>query len=256
MKTNFEFSVHGPENGSWITLSHPIGADMNLWAGQIEFFAKSYRVLAYNTRGHGRDMRKDTQCTVDDLAADVLQLWKQLGINRSHFVGLSLGGCVGVALAYQAPQMIESLTVACSRLEMDPAATAMWQQRAKQVEEQGMAPIAAATLERWLTPDFMSKQPEKTQQIRQTLIDTPPQGFAACARALADMHQLQRLAGLQVRTLFIGGSKDMAVPCATVKQYALMNPLFSFHELEGPHILNMENPIGFQQTITDFISQL
>jgi pimeloyl-ACP methyl ester carboxylesterase len=158
-------------------------------------------------------------------------------------------------LAHHAPQAIESLTVACSRLEMDPAATAMWQQRAKQVEEQGMAPIAAATLERWLTPDFMSTQPEKTQQIRQTLIDTPPQGFAACARALADMHQLERLAGLQVRTLFIGGSKDMAVPCETVKQYALMNPLFSFHALEGPHILNMENPIGFQQTITDFISQ-
>lgn len=254
MTTSFEYTVQGPAGGSWVTLSHPIGANLNLWAGQIEFLSKSYRVLAYNTRGHGHDLRQDAQCAVDDLASDVLQLWKQLGISRSHFVGLSLGGCIGVAVACQAPQAVASLTVACSRLEMDPTATEMWHQRARQVEEQGMAAVAAPTLERWLTPEFMSKHPEKTQQIRQALTDTPAQGFAACARALANMHQRERLAQLQVRTLFLAGSKDMAVPCETVRQYSLVNPLFSFLELEGPHILNMENPAGFQKAITDFLS--
>jgi 3-oxoadipate enol-lactonase len=255
MNPAFEYTVHGPQTGPWVTLSHPIGASQAIWAGQIEALAPKHRVLVYDIRGHGQDQGRETTCSVDDLAHDVLRLWDQLGIRRSHFVGLSLGGCIGVALAHGAPDRVQSLVVANSRLEMDATATAMWEQRATLVEQQGMAPVVAPTLERWLTPEFMAAQPAAVDQVRQTLLATPAQGFAACARALANMHQQQRLSGLQVPTLLISGLSDQAVSSAMVEQYARQNPTFGFVALPGPHILNLENPVGFNQTVLDFIDR-
>ena len=238
-----------------MTLSHSIGSSPDIWAGQIEAFSRRYQVLVYNTRGHGGDSRQESTCTVDDLAGDILQLWQQLGIKLSHFVGLSLGGCVGVAVAHQAPNYVQSLVVANARLEMDGAASDMWLQRASLVEQQGMEPIVAPTLERWLTAEFMLDHPLEVAKICQTLLATSPRGFAASARALGAMHQQERLAGLKVPTLFLGGLADKAVPSAMVEQYARQNPAFSFAAIAGPHILNLENPAGFNQTVLDFMAR-
>lgn len=251
----FEYAIHGPKTGDWITLSHPIGSSLEIWAGQIEALSRQHPVLVYNTRGHGSDQCQDASCTVDDLAGDVLRLWQQLGIKRSHLVGLSLGGCVGVAVAHQAPDRVKSLVVANARLEMDGAATDMWLQRASLVEQQGIAPIVSPTLERWLTPEFMAAFPLEVAQLRQTLLATSPKGFAACARALAAMHQEGRLAGLKVPTLFLSGLADKAVPGVMVEHYAQQNPAFSFAAIPGPHILNLENPGDFNLAVLDFIGR-
>lgn len=250
-----EYTVHGPQDGAWVTLSHPIGSSLDLWAGQIEALSKRHRVLVYSTRGHGRSAAPSARCSVDDLAADVLQLWDQLGIARSHFVGLSLGGCIGVAVAQQAPARVASLVVACARLEMDAVASDMWRQRATLVEQQGMALMVAPTLERWLTPEFMATQPAAVARLRQTLLATSPQGFAACARALADMHLEPGLARLQVPALFIGGRDDKAVASSLVEHYAQQTPGARFLALAGPHILNLENPAGFNQAVLEFLDR-
>lgn len=255
MTQDFEYAIHGPKTGDWITLSHPIGSNLDIWAGQIDALSQRHKVLVYNTRGHGRDKREEAACTVDELASDVLQLWQQLGITRSHFVGLSLGGCIGVAIAHQVPDRVQSLVVANARLEMDADACAMWLQRASLVEQQGIEPVVAPTLERWLTPAFMNDHPLEVDQIRQTLLATSPKGFAACARALAGMHQQERLAGLHVPTLFIAGLADTAVPRVMVEQYARQNPAFGFAALAGPHLLNLENPAGFNLTVLDFMDR-
>ena len=256
MPAALEYSLHGPAQAPWLTLSHPIGANLQIWDGLIPVLAQRYRVLAFNTRGHGR-IRDDTSasCTVDELAGDVLQLWQTLGIARSHFLGLSLGGCLGTSLALRAPQSVQSLVVACSRLEMDAAATDLWQQRAALVEQQGMTPVVAPTLERWFTPEFLTAQPAAVDRVRQMLLACPPQGFAASARALAGLHLAPQLPGLRVPTLFIGGRHDKAVSLNQVEQYARLSPDARFVALDGPHILHLENPDGFSQTALDFLGQ-
>lgn len=189
-----------------------------------------------------------------DLAADVLQLWDRLDIPRSHFVGLSLGGCIGVALAQHAPQRVASLVVACARLDMDAATSDMWRQRAALVEQQGMAPVVMQTLARWLTPAFMAARSDAVERLRRTLLATPPPGFAACARALADTHLVQGLATLQLPTLFLAGLDDQAVAAPLVQAYAQQTPGSRFLALPGPHILNLENPAGFNRAVLDFLS--
>jgi 3-oxoadipate enol-lactonase len=250
-----EYAIHGPDTGQWITLSHPIGSDLNIWAGQISDFSRRHRVLVYTTRGHGSDDRNEFSCTVSDLAEDVLQIWDQLGIDRSHFVGLSLGGCTGVALACQAPGRVRSLVVVNSRLEMDETSANAWSKRAESVESQGMQAVAGGMLERWLTPAFLMTHPVEVASVKQALLATSPKGFAACARALASLHLEKNLSALVVPTLFIAGLADNAVPSPITRQYAACNSGFSFAEIPGPHILNLENPAGFNQNVLDFIDR-
>lgn len=256
MNSALEYAVHGPQQAPWLTLSHPIGANLHIWDGQLARLARHYRVLAFNTRGHGAspdDARR--ACTMDELAADVQQLWQALGIQHSHFLGLSLGGAVGVSLALRKPESVRSLVVACSRLEMDAAAADMWLQRAALVEQQGMAPLIQPTLERWFTPEFLAGEPAAVEQVRQMLRACPPQGFAGSARALAGLHLEARLAELRVPTLYIGGRHDKAVALSQVEQYARLSPGASFVPLDGPHILHLENPDGFSATVLDFLGR-
>lgn len=250
-----EYTVHGPVQAPWLTLSHPIGANLELWAPQVQAFAQNYRVLAYTTRGHGADRRPQTSCTVDELADDVLQLWQNLDISQSHFVGLSLGGCVGTALALRAPARLRSLVVACSRLQMDAPAREMWLQRASLVEQQGMAPVVEATLARWFTPGFLTSQVAAVERVRRTLLNTPAAGFAACARALSGLSLADRLPELKVATLFLAGQDDQAVSADLLRSYAQACPGAAFDALPGPHILNLENPQAFKQRVLAFLAQ-
>lgn len=248
MRPALEHTLHGPQGAPWLTLSHPIGVNRHIWDGLIPLLAQRYRVLAFDT--HGSD-----SSTMDELAGDVLQLWQQLGITRSHFLGLSLGGCIGVALALRAPQHLHALVVACSRLEMDAAATDMWQQRAALVEQQGMTPVIAPTLERWFTPDFLGAMAPAVGEVRQMLEACPPQGFAASARALASLHLEPQLPALRVPTLFMAGRHDKAVTTTQVEHYARLVPGARFVALDGPHILHLENPDGFGRTVLEFLRQ-
>lgn len=248
-----EHTLHGPDDAPWLTLSHPIGASRRIWDALLPALSRNYRVLAFNTHGQGSEA--GTPDTMDDLAAQVQELWQSLGIVRSHFLGLSLGGCIGVALALRAPQSLHSLVVACARLEMDAAATAMWQQRAALVGQQGMAPVIAPTLERWFTPAFLAQHPAAVEEVRQQLLACPPRSYAASARALAGLHLQDRLGQLQVPTLYLAGLDDQAVAAAQIEGYARLTPGARYAALAGPHILPLENPDGFSRHVLDFLAQ-
>lgn len=254
MNADSSHAVHGPETGDWLTLLHPVGADRHTWAPVLPRLAERYRVLSLDTRGHGAAPARGPVCGVDDLADDVFALWQQLGIRRSHVVGVSLGGCVGLALAHRRPEALGRLVIANARLEMDEAASGMWRQRAATALAQGMAPLVEPTLERWLTPDFRAAWPERTEAVRQTLLATPPEGFAACAQALAAMHQHPRLAALKLPALLLSGRDDTAVPSALVREGAALHPGLRYAEIAGPHLLHQENPQGFVEAVLDFLA--
>ncbi|WP_028601192.1 alpha/beta fold hydrolase [Ottowia thiooxydans] len=254
MHAEATYSIAGPAEGPWVTLAHPVGANRKTWAPQAAKLSQRYRVLSYDMRGHGESPSQGPSCGVDDLADDVYALWQQLGIARSHFVGLSLGGCVGLALAHQYPEAVQSLVIANARLEMDSAATQMWQQRAISVEQHGMAAVVDATLDRWLTPAFRATEPHITEAVRETLSSMSAEGFAACARALADMHQAQRLKQLQVPALLISGRADQAVLSALVKADAASNDRLQLIEIDGPHLVHIENPVGFDRAVQNFLA--
>ncbi len=249
----FSYSVSGNPAGPWLTLCHPIGSSKQVWAALADRLGAQYRVLSYDIRGHGQSPAVPGEVTMDDLAADCEALWDALGIGQSAFVGLSLGGCIGLALAHRAPQRVTALTVACARLAMDAQAAHMWRERAGVVETQGMAAVVEATLDRWLTEPWRQVHPEQVQAIRATLAATTPVGFAQCARALADGQPLTRLADLKMPVQFIAGGEDKAVPAAHLLGYAQQTPGARYAELPGPHLLHVESEAAFYEAVTQFL---
>lgn len=247
--------ISGHPDAPWLTLVHPIGSSQGLWDDLVPRLAARFRVLTYDVRGHGAAAAAAGPATFDDLARDCEALWDALGITASHFAGLSLGGCIGVALARRAPQRVRSLTVACSRLVMDDAAAALWRERAALVRAQGMGPVVEGTLDRWLSPGFRGAHPAVVDGVRRTLAATSPAGFAASAEALARGHTLDDLAGLAVPVQYIAGRDDQAVPADHLARYHAHTPGARLAVVPGPHLLHVENPEGFLGTLLEFLGQ-
>ncbi len=244
--------ITGNPSGPWVTLGHPIGSSMEVWDPVRERLGQDFRVLTYDIRGHGQSAPAEEAGGLDGLAGDCLALWDELGIERSHYVGLSLGGCIGVALASRAPLRVVTLTIACSRLDMDEPATRMWRDRADLVSSQGMAPVLDATLERWLSAPFRAAHPGIVAQTRATLRATSPSAFAQCARALADGQPMDRLAALPMPVQYLAGLRDLAVPAEHLRRYHQQTPGSRYLELDGPHLLHLECPQAFGDALTGF----
>jgi len=254
MKTSY--TVTGPASAPWLTLSHPIGSDKKIWDGLTTRLAQHYQVLAYDVRGHGQSPMVEGAASMDALADDCIALWDALGITQSAFVGLSLGGCIGLALASKVPNRVRALTIACSRLEMDEAAEKMWRDRANLVLAQGMNGIVEATLERWLTEAWRQAHPQQVLAIKTTLAGTSPSGFAYCAQALAQGQPLSRLGKLQMPVQIMAGTDDKAVPTQFLKAYAQQAAGSHWHELPGSHLLPIENEEMFAQALLQFLAQV
>src|SRR4051812_46709161 len=97
------YEIHGTEGAPWLTFSHSLACSVRMWDPQIEAFKNRYRILVYDTRGHGASMAPAGAYTLDTLAEDLRALLKQLNISRTHFVGLSMGGMIGQTFALKYP---------------------------------------------------------------------------------------------------------------------------------------------------------
>jgi len=246
------FRISGNLNGPWLTLSHPIGSSLAVWDPILAHLEKEFRVLVYDVRGHGGNNYESGEVTFDELASDCIALWDKLGIANSHFVGLSLGGCIGLALASIQPERVLTLTVACSRLEMDEQAKKMWLDRSNAVMSLGMAHIVDGTIERWLTPEFQSANSNAVMQIKKTLESTSSVAFSQAALALASGQPISRLSSLKMPVLYLAGDRDKAVSVQFLHHYHELTPKSRLAVLHGPHFLHVECPKEFASIVTNF----
>ena len=152
-----------------LVLSNSLGTNMDMWAPQVETLVPHYRLLRYDTRGHGRSDAPPGAYSLERLGFDVLELLDQLGLQRVRFCGLSLGGMIGQWLGVRAPERIERLVLANTAASMGPRED--WQQRIDLVLRDGLGAVADASLARWLTPAFRAHAPAVLDALRETLLD-------------------------------------------------------------------------------------
>ena len=104
------YELHGKDGAPWLTLSHSLACSTRMWDPQIEALKSRYRILAYDTRGHGESMAPAGAYTLEQLADDLHALLRHLAIDSTHFVGLSMGGMIAQALAIARPERVLTLT--------------------------------------------------------------------------------------------------------------------------------------------------
>jgi 3-oxoadipate enol-lactonase len=234
-------SVTGAHNAATVVLSGSLGTTREMWAPQIDELSKRHRVLAIDHSGHGDSEVATPPYQMSDLGADVLALLDGLGVDRFSFVGLSLGGMVGMWIAADAPARVERLVVICSSARLDAADA--WRQRAATVRGRGMAAIADAVVDRWFTPSYAKGNPEVVEHHRSMLVATPVEGYAGCCEALTDFDLRDRLPAITAPTLVIGARQDTAIPPAHSEAIAATVTDARLEVLDSAaHLASVEQP--------------
>lgn len=246
--------VDGPDHLPWIVLSNSLASDLTMWDDQIPFLTRSYRVLRYDTRGHGRSSAPDGPYSFDMLVADFIAVMDRFDIRQADVLGLSMGGmtALGVGLAY--PERVNRLICADARADAPPPFVAGWDQRITAVAAGGMEAVLSGTMERWFTAETRQNRPEIVDRAARMVLDTSPVGYAGCAEALKGLDYLRHLPRLEPETLYIVGAEDGGAPPDAMRAMAAATPGAQFEILPRvAHISNMEDVAGFNARVAEFL---
>lgn len=241
------YLVEGPEGAPWLTFCNSLGTELHMWEPQARAFAANYRVLRYDRRGHGFSSTPPGLYTVDNLGADVLALWDHLGVERSHFCGLSIGGLTGQWLGVHAGERLHTLTLAATAARIGTLES--WQERIAQVRLHGLAPLVEGTRERWFTPAFVQSHREEVETVLQHFLATNDEGYAGCCNAVGHADFRAQLAQIAVPTLAIAGEQDPVCPPAQLKALAAGVQRGRYASVPGRHICNLESPVAFNAAL-------
>ena len=210
----------GPET---IVFSNALATTAEVWRPQIDAaLAKGLRVLTYDHPGHGASPARTGAFLVQDMAGDVVTLLDALQISHAHVCGISLGGLIAQELAIGWPERVRSLALVATASSFPPSI--LWNERASDAHEYGMASVADAHIERWFTERTRRERPEIVEAFRGTLLQVDPIGYANCCFAVRDADTLERLSSIVAPTTIVAGSCDVATPPARSEEIASKVP--------------------------------
>jgi 3-oxoadipate enol-lactonase len=244
-------AMDGPAKAPVVVLSNSLGADLSMWEPQVSALRKSFRVLRYDTRGHGQSGVTAGPYTIEQLARDVVKLLDALDIPSAHFCGLSMGGKIGMWLGAHAADRVQRLVLCNTGARI--GTIERWNERIKSVRESGLKAVAGTVGERWFTAGFGQRSPEIVARMQAMVERMPPEGYAACCAAIRDSDQRDELAGIHVPTLVIAGSQDPATPPADGRFLADAISGARFVELEASHLSTVEAAEAFTSELTAFL---
>jgi 3-oxoadipate enol-lactonase len=254
IEVNYE--LHGREGAPWLVLSHSLACSVRMWDPQIAALKDSYRILAYDTRGHGATEAPKGAYTLDLLADDLFFLLKELKITSTHYCGLSMGGMIGQTFALKYPGVFKTLVLADTTSRYPAEAAQLWADRVKTAEAKGMEPLAQPTVERWFTEAFRKSDPAAVDAVRKLILATPVAGYAGCCHALPKINVTARLKEIKCPILVIVGADDPGTPPSMAREIHDNAPGSKLVVLpQAAHLANLEQPEGFTRALRDFLGK-
>ncbi|WP_219216287.1 alpha/beta fold hydrolase [Variovorax boronicumulans] len=206
---------HGDPRAPAVYMAHSILSSSAMWATQAALLAsRGWQVLCTDTRGHGSSVAGQPPATMQQLVDDTVAVLDALGLEKVHYVGLSLGGMSGFGLALAHADRLESLCLCAARADMPPEAGAPWDERIATAEREGCGALARPTLERWFGRAFLDAHPDTAQRLLQVAASTSVTGFVGCARAIQGLDYLARVQEIALPTTLIVGANDGVLPQA------------------------------------------
>jgi len=249
---DLEYRLDGPSDAPLLVLSNSLGTTYGMWEAQMPAFTQHFRVLRYNTRGHGRSPLPPGGVSLASLGNDVIALLDRLGVEQAHFCGISLGGMTGLWLNRHAPERFHRLVVANTAAKIgEPEG---WRQRAALVRQQGMAPVAATAADRWFTPAFRQRHPEAVQPLIDALGETSPEGYAACCDALALADLRNDVQAMPRPMLVIAGDEDPVTTLRDAERLVEDAPQARCLALSASHLSNVACAGAFSQHVITFLN--
>ncbi|MEO8938696.1 MAG: 3-oxoadipate enol-lactonase [Burkholderiaceae bacterium] len=250
------YRVDGNDFAPPLLLSNSLGTDLDMWAPQMQLLAANFRVIRYDTRGHGGSSVPDGPYTIDQLGHDVLALLDHLQIERTHFCGLSMGGLTGLWLAIHAPQRIARLVLANTGAKI--GTVEFWNARIDTIRDMGAerlpADVTRGVLERWFTRRHRDLAPSTVVPVLAMLDATSSDGYTSNCGAIRDADMRSQLSHIRIPTLVIAGTHDPSTPPALGREIADAIPDARYVELDAAHLSNIEQAGAFNATVLRFLT--
>lgn len=209
------FYIEGGHGDQTVVLSHGLLMDYTMFAPQWDRLAEDYRVIAYDHRGQGRSGNPADGEDLDSLANDAADFVAALGRGPVHFVGMSMGGMVGLRLAARFPQLVRSLVLIDTSAQAEP-----WQQRWRFRLLCALVPLLGI---KRLVPQVLAlmfgpsthRDPGKQALLakwREKLVALPPTIVRQVRGVINRGDISDELAGIRCPTLVIFGAEDDLTP--------------------------------------------
>ncbi len=250
-KVHLHYEVNGPSSAEMIVLAHSLGANLHMWDKIVPALETRFRILRYDSRGHGSSSVPPGPYSIADLAGDAVALLNHLNLERVHFCGLSLGGMVAMWLGINEQRRINKLIMANTGARIGTREG--WQERVAAVRNAGMEPLAVAMLGRWFTSRFRQEHLQEMDTIRMMIENTSIEGYAGCVAALQDGDLRAGIPEIFARALIITGNEDPATPPADGQWLHAMLPASVYVELKAAHLSAWESPEEFQRAMIEFL---
>lgn len=239
-----------PSGKPALLLSNSLGASLEMWDELAVRVGERFRIIRYDTRGHGQSSVPSGPYTIDRLGRDVIGILDALSVERAIICGLSLGGLTGIWLGRAFPERVSGLILANTAASFPPPM--LWRERAAAVRAEGMAPLVTATLDRWFTKTFQVGQPGRVAEIGRMIASTPPEGYAGCCEVLAATDLTADLSAITCKVQVICGAHDDSAPPSRGAELVAAIPGATMATLDSAHISAIESAEQFASTVVNF----
>ena len=251
----FRVAIDGDVAAPALILSNSLGTTLEMWTPQARAFSKDYRVIRYDTRGHGGSPVTPGPYTFDMLGQDVLAVLDALEIRRAAFCGISMGGHTGLWLGVHAAHRFVAMAVCNSAARIGTAQA--WNDRAATVRRGGaaaMRALADSAPARWFSDGFVKTRPEVVRSAQEWLAGIAPEGYAACCEALAASDLSGSLERITAPLLLLAGEFDPVTTVADSQAIQAAAPDAGLAVIPASHLSNLEAPQAFDEAVLRFLT--
>jgi 3-oxoadipate enol-lactonase len=249
LRTHYE--IAGGSSLPALLFSHCLGADLSIWEPQFRALSTEFRIIRYDTLGHGQSAVPRKPYTIEKLGRQALALLDALAIERTSFCGISMGGLIGQWLALQAPDRIQKLILVDTAARIGNREG--WNTRIEDVLKDGIIPIIPGALQRWFTSGFHAANPEIVARTKAMLEIVNVEGYTNCCAALRDADFRADIHSIGIPTLVITGQHDPVTPPEDGRFLAENIAGARYIELPAAHLSNVEAASEFNSALLAFL---
>ena len=248
-------------SGEVILFSHGLLMSGAMFARQIEALSGQYRCIAYDHRGQGKSEVTKDGYDMDTLAEDAAALIGALGLGRVHFVGLSMGGFVGMRLAIRHPDLLKSLTLLATSADPEPEENKPKYRKLNFFARWlGLGAVAGKVMPIMFGETFLNDpaRAEERAHWQRAIAGSRRIGMTRAVRGVIDragVHDL--LGGVTTPTLIVVGREDVAtVPAKSERIHAAIRGSKLVILETGGHSSTIEEPEAVTGEIAGFLKTL
>jgi len=249
------YVVEGQADRPALLFSNSLGSDLRIWDPMVPQLVSDFRLIRYDTRGHGLSEAPPPPYGAGELASDVVGLLDALQIKQAVVCGLSVGGVIAQQMAISYPDHVRALILCDTGARIGTVTS--WEERIATIKAQGLAPLAVPSMERWFSADFRRRHSAEVRGYANMVLRTAPDGYLGTCCALRDTDLTHAAASIDKPTLVLCGEQDIATPPEMARQIHQNLPGSELQIIaSAAHISNIEQTAVFNKALLGFLGKV